>query len=76
MSYDFFALKLSRREYELLVRLLGHHTTGGGLDRVFSELMDGRPDAATIADNKGPLCKDTPTAAKVFYGNRPVVEVE
>jgi len=75
MSHDFFALRLSEREFELLVRLIGHHTGGNGFDRIYAHMHEARKDAAMAAENKGPLCKDHPIAAKDIYGDRPVVRV-
>lgn len=72
---EFVALKMSRDEYHTLVRLVGHHTCGDGLESVYSRLVELRPIEAAIAENMGPLCNDHPIAAKDIYGDRPVVRV-
>jgi len=69
-------LPLTRDEYHTLVRLLGHHTTGKKLDRLYSQLIKLRPMEVTIAENKGPLCSATPSGSRDLYGTRPVVALD
>lgn len=72
----YVSLDLNRDEFHNLVRLLGHHTCGAGMQTVYERLFNTRRMEATIAENKGPLCRDHPIAARDIYGDRPVVRVE
>jgi hypothetical protein len=72
----FVSLSLSRDEYHHLVRLLGHHTCGAGLDRAYNRLVTLRPLEASIAESKGPLCAASPASARDLYGDRPVISIE
>ncbi len=72
---DFVSLPMSHGEFELLVRLLGHHTSGEGLGAMYERLVDLRKNDAVIAENKGPLAMSTPLVCRDLYGERPVVKV-
>jgi hypothetical protein len=62
-------INLTSQELLLLARLVGHHTTGTGLERVYEEeLFPKAPEAARL----GPL----PTSLNHPYGSRPMVKVE
>lgn len=71
MTPDFYALKLTPGEFDALVRLIGHHTTGGGFERVYNAMVQDRPWEANEAGNKGPLpsCE----AGTELYSGRPMV---
>jgi hypothetical protein len=71
----FVNLPLTREEYHALVRLIGHHTCGDGMQHVYTRLVQLRPLEATIAENMGPLCRERPQDAADLYGDRPVVRV-
>lgn len=73
--HEFVGLKLNREEYHYLVRLVGHHTTGNGLEALYERLCELRPIEAAIATNKGPLAMSSPKACKDIYGERPMVKV-
>ena len=74
MTPDFYALKLSMREFDVLVRLIGHHTSGGGLERVYGAMVKDRPYEANEACNRGPLPSNED--GKDFYSGRPMVETD
>lgn len=77
--HEFVALKMNRDEYHLLVRLIGHHTSGDGggkLSALYERLCDLRPIEAAIATNKGPLATSIPQACKDIYGDRPMVNID
>lgn len=72
---EFVALNMSRDEYHMLVRLLGHHTAGDALNSVYLRLCALRPNEAAIAENKGPLCTTPPEDCADLYGQRPIINV-
>lgn len=72
---DFAALNMSRDEYHILVRLLGHHTAGEALRPVYERLCALCPIEAAIAENMGPLCMTPPKDCADLYGQRPMVNV-
>lgn len=74
--HEFVALNMNREEYHLLVRLIGHHTSGLSLDPLYERLCELRPIEASIATNKGPLCMAPPKDSADLYGKRPMVKVD
>lgn len=68
---DYVTLPLSSSEYEMLIRLVGHHTSGAAWSRVYERLVALRPNHAIRSENIGPL----PCVENHPYGNRPMVKV-
>jgi hypothetical protein len=60
-------LEVTTGELEALVRLVGHHTCGEGMDNVYEQLYKLCPKA----EGKGPFEKPLHT----FYPDRPMVSI-
>ena len=66
----FISVEMTDREFEVLVRLIGHHTTGNSLNTLYERMVDKYPMTHKRSEDKGPLR----ATGSHMYGDRPMID--
>lgn len=65
-------LRLTRREHMLLLRLLGNHVSGVGLEMVYNDLANHDQNKGDSPEARQPL----PRCPESLYGDRPMIRAD